>query len=686
MGMSKKEVLSKQDQIIEFSELEDVIDQPFKTYSSGMQARLTFSTAISVSPDILIIDEALAAGDSAFVEKCLGRIDQIARSGATVLLVTHNTNLIPRFGNRAIWIDNGKIKLDGDACYVSKQYEIDSFLRVQKSSDNKNLEKIGDQLIFLDYVQLQGSPYKDDVYIQGCSLGIKLVFVSKIHSDTAEIYVQIARDDGLVVWTCTSYEYMNLDHKISSFPIIFKPGVNEVAIEIPNILFNVGRYVINVGIEPARDTPRIVDYHDWVRYASTFGVTKESNITVNKAFDSPIKFTSKHLSKISNNSDLTGTITLCKYPYPYKSVIALSNDCEFLSADATFKLLKLLSDPNTYNLEITSSMFWYTTNSLCHSSLSYFDGLLNKPSEHASLILDLCRSGWIDTNHSYGDFDFGGFTRDLVFPVIDIIKKENIFLPIYTNHGTDRNIQNIGMAGINSYQMGDNPESSAYHLDLTKELGAQYFWHDSFFSDTFNFDGSPFIQFKVKDQSNLIGFKRFRGLEGLPAPTMESFDQQVTFDLLDSLVEKEAHTVIYQHLGVSKRITSPEKKYVALKKPFLSQSSHHIFRHMSDLQSQNKCLTMATSRYLKYMRMIENVKLSYSNNFIYVSVDYYDSDTSIFDGLSFLVPDHIPVTKIFLTTDSKNTLELRMKTKRHNSHFVCYYRPYISLNRGVFDE
>ena len=267
MGMSKKEVLSKQDQIIEFSELEDVIDQPFKTYSSGMQARLTFSTAISVSPDILIIDEALAAGDSAFVEKCLGRIDQIARSGATVLLVTHNTNLIPRFGNRAIWIDNGKIKLDGDACYVSKQYEIDSFLRVQKSSDNKNLEKIGDQLIFLDYVQLQGSPYKDDVYIQGCSLGIKLVFVSKIHSDTAEIYVQIARDDGLVVWTCTSYEYMNLDHKISSFPIIFKPGVNEVAIEIPNILFNVGRYVINVGIEPARDTPRIVDYHDWVRYA-----------------------------------------------------------------------------------------------------------------------------------------------------------------------------------------------------------------------------------------------------------------------------------------------------------------------------------------------------------------------------------------------------------------------------------
>jgi len=123
LGMSKKEIENKVGWIIDFSELERFIDQPFKTYSSGMQARLTFSVAISVEPDVFLVDEALAAGDSFFVNKCLQRISDICKSGATVLLVTHQTHLVERLCKRAIWIRDGEIAEIGSSAEVVKLYE-----------------------------------------------------------------------------------------------------------------------------------------------------------------------------------------------------------------------------------------------------------------------------------------------------------------------------------------------------------------------------------------------------------------------------------------------------------------------------------------------------------------------------------------------------------------------------------
>lgn len=127
LGMSKKDIDKKIDWIIDFSELEKFIDLPFKTYSSGMQARLTFSVAISVEPDVFIVDEALAAGDSFFVNKCLQRITEICKSGATVLLVSHQSHLIERLCNMAIWIRDGEIASMGSSTEVVKQYETHLF-------------------------------------------------------------------------------------------------------------------------------------------------------------------------------------------------------------------------------------------------------------------------------------------------------------------------------------------------------------------------------------------------------------------------------------------------------------------------------------------------------------------------------------------------------------------------------
>jgi lipopolysaccharide transport system ATP-binding protein len=122
LGMSRAEVEARIPWIIAFSELESVIDQPFKTYSSGMQARLTFSTAIAVDPEVFIVDEALAAGDSYFVHKCMQRIREICQSGATVLFVSHSDGMIAELCDHAIWIQQGQLVMQGAAERVAKAY------------------------------------------------------------------------------------------------------------------------------------------------------------------------------------------------------------------------------------------------------------------------------------------------------------------------------------------------------------------------------------------------------------------------------------------------------------------------------------------------------------------------------------------------------------------------------------
>lgn len=121
-GLTKKEIDKKLDDIISFSGLEDFIDNPVRTYSSGMYMRLAFAVAINVEAEILFIDEILAVGDAAFQEKCFKKLMEIKEKGTTIVIVSHSLDQIEKFCDRSIWIKNGKIEMDGRPAEVHKEY------------------------------------------------------------------------------------------------------------------------------------------------------------------------------------------------------------------------------------------------------------------------------------------------------------------------------------------------------------------------------------------------------------------------------------------------------------------------------------------------------------------------------------------------------------------------------------
>ncbi|QTB98584.1 ABC transporter ATP-binding protein [Alcaligenes sp. SORT26] len=143
LGYPKNKIEKKIDEIIQFSELEGFIDQPVKTYSSGMYARLAFSVAIHVEPEILIVDEALAVGDARFVAKCMRRINDIKESGATIIFVSHDISSIRTLCDRVLWLDRGKEIDVGDVFPITSRYMEYMFKDsdgLQTSSDHPSTE------------------------------------------------------------------------------------------------------------------------------------------------------------------------------------------------------------------------------------------------------------------------------------------------------------------------------------------------------------------------------------------------------------------------------------------------------------------------------------------------------------------------------------------------------------------
>jgi ABC-type polysaccharide/polyol phosphate transport system ATPase subunit len=139
LGLTKRQIQDRFDAIVEFAELQEFIDAPVKTYSSGMYMRLGFAVAIHVDPEVLLVDEVLAVGDEGFTHKCLDKFGEFRRRNKTILLVTHSLNLVERFCDEALWLDGGRVLAGGDpkrviGAYLTKVEEGEDQLLAQTSA------------------------------------------------------------------------------------------------------------------------------------------------------------------------------------------------------------------------------------------------------------------------------------------------------------------------------------------------------------------------------------------------------------------------------------------------------------------------------------------------------------------------------------------------------------------------
>jgi lipopolysaccharide transport system ATP-binding protein len=142
MGMKKKEIEQKFDQIVEFAGVEKFIDTPLKHYSIGMQTRLAFAIAAHLEPEVLLVDEVLAVGDLEFQKKCLGRMEKVSQGGRTIILVSHQMNQIRRLCKQVAWLDDGQIKKVGPTAEVAAAYEAAILSRENGGRRQANAQKV----------------------------------------------------------------------------------------------------------------------------------------------------------------------------------------------------------------------------------------------------------------------------------------------------------------------------------------------------------------------------------------------------------------------------------------------------------------------------------------------------------------------------------------------------------------
>jgi lipopolysaccharide transport system ATP-binding protein len=195
LGMTRDEINRKFDEIVGFAGVEKFIDTPVKHYSSGMSLRLGFAVAAHLEPEILVVDEVLAVGDAEFQRKCLGKMDEVAKAGRTVLLVSHNMSAILNLCTRTIWLNRGEVKLEGDTLSVIQSYLDTGILKREIDLSSHTGRRQGKD-VFMHTARLLSGEANNAIFETGQSFGFEVdCFVPK--DGMPNINLGFALKDGL---------------------------------------------------------------------------------------------------------------------------------------------------------------------------------------------------------------------------------------------------------------------------------------------------------------------------------------------------------------------------------------------------------------------------------------------------------------------------------------------------------
>ena len=263
MGMSRGEIKSRFDEIVAFAEIEKFLDTPVKRYSSGMYVRLAFAVAAHLEPEILIVDEVLAVGDSAFQKKCLGKMQDVSQSGRTVLVVSHNMPMIKALCSRAVVLSKGLMLCDAGADESVNQY-----LNERETNSNGHLlearkDRRGDGRLRFTDAYLMGKSGVRNVLYMGETAQIVLNFTASVPVKTCDISIHLDN-----VWNDT---ILRLATRETATPFNNLSGSGSIVCTIPKLRLLPGKYYVLL----AASIPPAFEYLDYIAHAAAFEVLED---------------------------------------------------------------------------------------------------------------------------------------------------------------------------------------------------------------------------------------------------------------------------------------------------------------------------------------------------------------------------------------------------------------------------